>query len=1126
MLIRIAKRDKMKNILVLLILFFTATAYSQTHMIEAEKFQYRGGWKIENDTEAFGKSILMVTSGGGVAADAISVFDVSQEGDYVFWSRTKDYKFQAPKTRISKLIIDEISLSEQGKHGNDGFYWEKVGSVKLTKGNHVIRIRDVAANYARVDAILFTTDVKLNPNNFTFKQLERFIKLPISTNVEETILDKKDYSQENISSSYRAVNEISNQVIKIKLLQTKNKILNKSQVYFNQQWMSLNNEIEDHQLYLIKAKNPEVNFSSFYTSWTGIKTKQLKVEGKSYPVFDPSDMQNPFLAGNVLRLKAYDQEKINNQTLRIYYSTDENDTIISTWNIKDNNYYFDVAFEYKIKEAQYYSLAIAAFQEIERDDVRNVLLSPMYQFKRIPDNPNLLPMAVTPQPVSIVESKGISTFITGNPMEFSRNWGNYDMGFSLKNANNKVQPVVFAPILGMRDSYFKPGQYLKKSFKIGILPLQWHSTLQYISDSIFLVKDYRSQTTSLTNSIFHILNLIKSDEASGWEKEMRGFLDIESNPKIRTEVVQASPLGLLSASIITKDEGLYIKRALPSIEYMLSRKGFRWGFPKESDPKTETKVNTFTPFKSEFNTSHFEALYKLLNYKNPWLLDVAMPNGAPRYSKGYGVDETWTGDLAAYRLTKDEKWLVKSIIGANYLINSELYNNPSKPVYDWMFYNSHVYPQWFDLLDLYDVTRNKKFFNAACYGAYFTIAGQRSFPLVQDNEITIHKGGKYIGNANIFWKKNERFKLGYPRQDGDVKEKTINEKILSPVGLGFEQPMTFFSKSDNLNHVFMSSWAPSLLRLNNNHKFDFFETYARNSIIGRFASYPGYYAAGYTDLPLDSIYPYIGPDVTSLYYHHIPSHLAFTMDYLITEAIQRSKSVIDFPYGKQQGFVWFNNRIYGGLKGTILHDRNVELYFKQNMIKVSSENINYITGISNENLWLVLLNESDKNEKIEVTLNSPFISNNLNATQYHFTQSSSLVSDEIYLQNNKMIVDVDRKGIKIISFPISKTSSLFEEKPVENGMKIVNIGKSNKLYLFRIRSPFGWDSVYGYIDTFLPKNTSAKLELLNTNENNSFVKNFPYEWSFVKIKENQPIKLKITIKEGDNKILETKTIEL
>ncbi len=1117
----------MHNCVVLLLLFLLPkVAYPQTYMIEAEQFQYAGGWKTEKDAEAFDKSLLMVT-GGGVAADAVTVISVQEEGSYVFWSRTKDFKSQSPKTRISRLIVDDTDLSDQGKHGNDGLYWENVGTVKLTKGSHVLRLKDVAANYARVDAVLLTKDSKINPNNMSYKQLRGYILQPVIAKVDDHSLELKDKDYRVISESCKTVNEISNGAIRIKFLQSGNDLLNKTQVLVNNQWVSLNEQIEDNQIYLIKAKNSGVNFSSFYTSWTGVKPKELNVDGKKYPIYDIADMQNPFLSGGVYRLKAYSMEKVNDGCLKVYYATEDNDTVVSTWQIKKNHYHFDVTFEYITKQPQYYSIAMGALQEMNKESVSNVLLSPMYQFRRIPEKPNLLPMALCPQPVSIVEAKGMSCFITGNPIDFSRSWGAYDMGFSLLNINHKVQPMAFAPILGMKDSFYASGQMIRKTFKIGILPLQWHNTLQYVSDSIFCVKDYRTQTTSLNDAIYNIINLMKIDEASGWEADMKGFLDIESNPKVRTEVVQTSPLGLLSAAIITKDEDLYVKRALPAIEYMLSRKGYRWGYPNENDPETETMVNTFTPFKSEYNTAHFEALHKLLNYKNPWIVDVAMPNGSPRYSKGYAVNETWTGDLAAYKMTKDEKWLVKATIGADYMINNELYNNSSKPVYDWMFYNSHVYPQWFDLIDLYEVTKNRDYFNAACYGAFFTIAGQRSYPMVQNNEITIHKDGKYAGNANIFWKKDKRFKLGYPRRQGDVQEKIIDENVLSPVGLGFEQPMTFFTKGDNLNHVFMSSWAPSLLRLNANHKLDFFETYARNSIIGRFASYPGYYAAGYTDLPLDSIYPYKGPDVTSLYYHHIPSHLALTMDYLITEAIQRSKKVIDFPYGKQQGFVWFNNRIYGGLKGSILHDRNVELYMKKGLVELGAGNVNYVTGVSDENFWLVLLNEGNDPEKVDVKLNVPFVADNSEAEIYHFTETGSVVSDAVEMKNNSFTADIEPKGISLFSFPLAQACTHVDTKPVENGMREIDIAKNNKLYLFRIRSPFGWDSVYGYVAKALPKNYTVSMEYVAdySKTDRSARTQFPYEWTFVRIDNDKQVELKVVVMDGNKKV-EEKSIKL
>ena len=69
---------------------FVQPAPAQTCLLEAESFQYQGGWKTEKDPEALGKAMLMVTSGGGRAADALTVFEVAAQVSYHVWSRTKD----------------------------------------------------------------------------------------------------------------------------------------------------------------------------------------------------------------------------------------------------------------------------------------------------------------------------------------------------------------------------------------------------------------------------------------------------------------------------------------------------------------------------------------------------------------------------------------------------------------------------------------------------------------------------------------------------------------------------------------------------------------------------------------------------------------------------------------------------------------------------------------------------------------------------------------------------------------------------------------------------------------------------------------------------------------------------
>lgn len=1116
-----------KSVLCLaLLLLSVAYSKAQTYLIEAEKFQYQGGWRVERDEQASGKALLMVTGGGSSAADAITVFALKQAADYTVWTRTKDFKQQAPRTRISRMLINNTEMEKQGMHGQDGFYWEKVGKLFLDKGNHVLIARDVNANYARLDAVLLTTDAALDPNKLSMRRLKDYEIQPVATSIKDNKNVSVSQPQPLLPVDAASVCHITNGLLSVDLYKSGEEILHKTRVRVGNEWRSVVSNQADHRFYLLKSANPGLNFSAFFPAWTGVRAKKLLVNNAEYPVYDPKDMMNPFLSGDIQTIQTYRYERLNDKSFKLYHRTVDGEELISQWTLPSEGFYIDVTFELLVKRTMYYSFVVAALNEQDENTVSNVLLSPMHSFRRFPDSPQMLPMALTPQPVCMVESEKMTSFVTGNPQTFSRSWGVYDMGFSLKNINNKIQPVAFAPILGRSDSYLQAGTTLRKSFKIGLVPAPWNSTLQYVSDSIFQVRDYRRQTSSLTGAVFRIINLLKQDEACGWEKDMRGYLDIESNPKVRTEVVQQSPVGLLSAAVITRDEDLYLRRALPGIEYMLSRKGYRWGYPNERDPQTPTMVNTFTPFASEYNTGHYEALHRLLGDKNPWLKDVAMPNGKPRYSKGYAVDVTWSDDLAAYRLTGDEQWLVKAGIGADYMIQNELYKNPSKPMKDWMFYNVSGYPQWFDLLDMYEATRNPEYFNAAAYGAYFTIAGQRSYPLVKGGDITIHKDGKYTGNANIFFKKDKRFKLGYPRQMGDVQEKTVSEDLLSPVGLGFEQPMTFFTKQDNLNHVFMSTWAPSLLRLNQNGRYPFFETYARNSVIGRFASYPGYYAAGYTDLPLDSIYPYKGPDVTSLYYHHIPSHLTFTLDYLITEAVQRSKNAVSFPYGKQQGFVWFNNRVYGGRKGSILHDGDVQLYLNEQAVHLSAADVNHITALSDNYFWLILLNENAAGQKVDVKLNTPFVAADTECTMFHFAQSNSMVSEDLAMSGNTLQAPIQGKGITLLAFPLAHKMKTADLPPVADGMKAIDIGKNNKLYVFRIRSPFGWDSVYAYIDSDLSAGCTVSLSCEEATSDGDEIRTaFPYEWSFVKLKAQQPLHISVTLKQG-TKILDKKQVQL
>lgn len=88
---------------------------------------------------------------------------------------------------------------------------------------------------------------------------------------------------------------------------------------------------------------------------------------------------------------------------------------------------------------------------------------------------------------------------------------------------------------------------------------------------------------SLTDAMFNMIDLLKIEpqgddsvdyvpSPSGWWSRAKGFIDIENEDSVRT----SSNAVLLGAYYLTGDDQLYDTRALPSVQYGLSRNGIGW----------------------------------------------------------------------------------------------------------------------------------------------------------------------------------------------------------------------------------------------------------------------------------------------------------------------------------------------------------------------------------------------------------------------------------------------------------------------------------------------------------------------------------------------------------------------
>ena len=1114
-------------------IFTSGEIYGQvqsTYFIEAEDFQFPAGWVFskETGTNVSGKGALFAASSKDPVPDAMTVISVKTKGSFFAWTRSRDYADNKPGTRKYLLSVNEQDMTrESGTHLGEGYAWERVGRIDLDAGENVLILKNTSRNFVRCDAILLTTDEALNPDKDGSSLAAYAIK---PTQVKETPVVLTISEAASFTKREGVLGTLSNGQLKLSFEEVMNDKTGKRQivattaVFRDKQWTTLKAQVEENRIFLLNTKKAAIEFGAYFASWKNAASlTAFMVKGKTYRPMDQNGAKNPFLAGELSVCLPTAVQQVSSEELLVTYLTDKGQEVKGVWKLKPGASHFELSLSHSAKEEGFYSFVVSAFQDVPEADVKNVQLPPMFNYKRLPTGPVMIPGAMTPQPLAIVEAsqnnKPLSFFVTGSLTDFPLDWGKDQssrIGFSLKNGFHQVQPVAFAPVLGLEDSKLQAGQSLKRTFNIGAVPENWNGALEYISNSVYQVKDYRSQdSSSLTDAAFNMIELIKNEDASGWNAELKGFYDIEADPKIAPTVAQSAPLALISAAIMGRDEELYLNRALPTIEYTLSRSAFRWAKAVGAPYNLKEASLVLDPYKNvQFNTAYFDGLNQLLDQKNPWLLQVGMPDQQPRKLSGYSVNlPAWTQELAAYRLTKDKQWLDKAVLHAKEFVKNEVYGQKTEVLSAQPFYNTSFYPYWWDLMDLYEINKDKVFLDAAKYASFFTIAGIRSYPLVQNQEQLIHEGGRYEGNTNLWWKDGKKFRLGFPRVDGDVIEKKVPQSLISPVGLGLEQPVTFFLPNKNVRHIFMSTWAPHLLRLSAESNKDIYEIYARNSIIGRFSNYPGYYATGFTDLTYQAQYPYKGPDINSIYYHHISPHLAFTLDYLVTEAIQRAKGGISFPWGKQEGFVWFNNRVYGAGKGTIFDDNRVKLWLKKGLVHINNPSVNYITGISDDRFWLVLLNEAPQEQQFEVRLDPDLVK--VKNTGVKLYKGTAAKPESIVLSGGKMNAVIAGKGLTAYSFPLQQPVAEKALSPVKNGMQEINIGAPwGKLHAFRIRSPFGWDSIYAYLST--PPVTGAEAEMELNEDSTTVVKRtgYPFEWSFPRIDPAKPASISLKLKKN------------
>ena len=173
--------------------------------------------------------------------------------------------------------------------------------------------------------------------------------------------------------------------------------------------------------------------------------------------------------------------------------------------------------------------------------------------------------------------------------------------------------------------------------------------------------------------------------------------------------------------------------------------------------------------------------------------------------------------------------------------------------------------------------------------------------------------------------------------------------------------------------IFLAPFAAHLLRLAYYTNNDFYHSVARSAIVGRYSNYPGYDINGvFTtvyELPDYPCRPLNEVSYNQLYYNHVFPHAASLYDYLISDVFVQSKENISFPHRFSPGYGYLKTNVYGQEPGKFYTDRNIQLWMPAGVLRLNSEQINYLTAYGNGKFYITLLNQSDVDEQVIVQMN-------------------------------------------------------------------------------------------------------------------------------------------------------------
>ena len=659
----------------------------------------------------------------------------------------------------------------------------------------------------------------------------------------------------------------------------------------------------------------------------------------------------------------------------------------------------------------YFSIAYTGAPAFGLNEVSEIWQPMVWQEMRFPQQSYLTLAFQCSLPATLATVRGKTVGVMADsreiPFQPLPTRDNNRFGVALRNLSGQVQSAFIAPVLGHLNSDMKVGEPFSATMRLVVSDEDVQHTYESAARRAFGFRDYRRNEISSVNRTMDRMVEYTLTPYSNFIDSLRGCSYSTDVPGSTKNVSSLHPL---SIALVTDNRDLFERRAYPVMEYMLSRDNTL--FCLDTTQKVQRPSRKLG--RPCAPVSELAGLYDLTGHTSSFLLDWTEDKfyryAAPeKRQHGRGL---WNDCLELYRATGDKAYLDWAVRGGNFYVKNNI-DTPRTGLKSEFFWITYA-PKYISLLELYEETHDPVYLEAAHKAARYYAMFVWMCPEIPADSILVNKDGK----APWYWYLKSR---GIPQQS--APEETVEAWRLSEIGLTAE------SSTTGIGHraVFMAHHAPYFLRIAHYTGDTFLRDIARSAVVGRYRNFPGYHINTERNTAYEQIdFPmhwHNEISATSFHYNHPFPHISILIDYLVTDAFDKSDEKIAFPSKHIEGYGYLQNKFYGHAPGRFYGDKNVWLWMPAGIAASENVELNYLSARGDDAFYIAWMNQSAEEVTTAVTLD----------TERLATLRGKRVVAEVW-RDNRRVADlpvVDGK-CEITVSPKGITALVVRECPVQS----------------------------------------------------------------------------------------------